>query len=82
LFYENIIITELVEELGLNWYVFAKAGHQVSAISRNILKALLSNENISLSVDLSNESELNKVNEFPSLGNKLMQLSIMREVYC
>jgi hypothetical protein len=25
---------------------------------------------------------LNKVNEFPSLGNKLMQLSIMREVYC
>jgi NADP-dependent 3-hydroxy acid dehydrogenase YdfG len=65
LFYENIIITGTSRGIGFELALqFAKAGHQVLAISRNILKALLSNENISLSVDLSNESELNKVNEF------------------
>ena len=63
---KNIIITGTSRGIGFELALqFAKAGHQVLAISRNIPQAFLSNENIScLSVDLSNESELNKVNEF------------------
>lgn len=63
---KNIIITGTSRGIGFDLALqFAKAGHQVLAISRNIPQAFLSNENIScLSVDLSNESELNKVNEF------------------
>lgn len=63
---KNIIITGTSRGIGFELALqFAKAGHQVLAISRNIPQALLSNENIScLSVDLSNESELNKVDEF------------------
>ncbi len=63
---KNIIITGTSRGIGFELALqFAEAGHQVLAISRNIPQALLSNENIScLSVDLSNESELNKVDEF------------------
>ena len=65
---KNIIITGTSRGIGFELALqFAKAGHQVLAISRNIPQTLLSNENICcLSVDLSNESELNKVNEFLS----------------
>ena len=63
---KNIIITGTSRGIGFELALqFARAGHQVLAISRTIPQALLSNENINcLSVDLSNESELNKVNEF------------------
>jgi NAD(P)-dependent dehydrogenase (short-subunit alcohol dehydrogenase family) len=63
---KNIIITGTSRGIGFELALqFAKAGHRVLAISRNIPQTLLGNENIScLSVDLSNESELNKVNEF------------------
>ncbi|WP_158729238.1 MULTISPECIES: SDR family oxidoreductase [unclassified Flavobacterium] len=63
---KNIIITGTSRGIGFELALqFAKAGHHVLAISRNIPQILLGNENIScLSVDLSNELELNKVNEF------------------
>jgi NAD(P)-dependent dehydrogenase (short-subunit alcohol dehydrogenase family) len=63
---KNIIITGTSRGIGFELALqFAKAGHRVLAISRNIPQILLGNENIScLSVDLSNELELNKVDEF------------------
>ena len=63
---KNIIITGTSRGIGFELALqFAKAGHKVLAISRKIPQDLLGNENIScLSVDLSNESELNIVNEF------------------
>ena len=65
---KNIIITGTSRGIGFELALqFAAAGHQVLAISRKIPQALLGNENITcLSVDLSNESELDKVNEFLS----------------
>lgn len=65
---KNIIITGTSRGIGFELALqFAAAGHQVLAVSRHIPQALLGNENITcLSVDLSNESELNKVNDFLS----------------
>jgi NAD(P)-dependent dehydrogenase (short-subunit alcohol dehydrogenase family) len=63
---KNIIITGTSRGIGFELALqFAKAGHQVLALSRKIPQALLANENIScLSVDLSNEDELQKVSNF------------------
>ncbi|MFV5693335.1 SDR family NAD(P)-dependent oxidoreductase [Flavobacterium sp. LT1R49] len=65
---KNIIITGTSRGIGYELALqFAKAGHQVLAISRKIPQTLLGNENITcLSVDLSNESELEKVKDFLS----------------
>jgi NAD(P)-dependent dehydrogenase (short-subunit alcohol dehydrogenase family) len=65
---KNIIVTGTSRGIGLELALqFAKAGHQVLALSRKIPQALLGNENIScLSVDLSKESELQKVTDFLS----------------
>ena len=63
---KNIIITGTSRGIGYELALqFAAAGHQVLAISRSIPQTLLGNANITcLSVDLSNESELNTVKEF------------------
>jgi NAD(P)-dependent dehydrogenase (short-subunit alcohol dehydrogenase family) len=63
---KNIIITGTSRGIGYELALqFAKAGHQVLALSRKIPQALLGNENITcLSVDLSNGSELEKVQGF------------------
>ena len=65
---KNIIITGTSRGIGYELALqFANAGHQVLAISRKIPQGLLGNENITcLSVDLSNESELEKVQDFIS----------------
>lgn len=65
---KNIIITGTSRGIGYELaLLFAKAGHQVLAISRKTPKELITNENITcLSVDLSNESELEKVERFLS----------------
>lgn len=65
---KNIIITGTSRGIGFELALqFAKAGHQVLALSRKIPQALLGNENITcLSVDLSDESELVKVTDFLS----------------
>jgi NAD(P)-dependent dehydrogenase (short-subunit alcohol dehydrogenase family) len=65
---KNIIITGTSRGIGFELALqFANAGHQVLAISRKIPQALLGNENITcISVDLSKESELVKVNDFLS----------------
>ena len=65
---KNIIITGTSRGIGHELALqFANAGHQVLAISRKIPQTLLGNQNITcLSVDLSNESELNTVNDFLS----------------
>ncbi|MFV5688771.1 SDR family NAD(P)-dependent oxidoreductase [Flavobacterium sp. ZT3R25] len=65
---KNIIITGTSRGIGYELALqFAKAGHQVLAISRKIPQSLLGNENITcLSVDLSHESELEKVKDFLS----------------
>lgn len=69
---KNIIVTGTSRGIGLELALqFAKAGHQVLALSRKIPQALLGNENIScLSVDLSKESELQKVVDFLSTSWK------------
>ncbi len=60
---KNIIITGTSRGIGYELALqFASAGHQVLAISRTIPQALLKNPNItSLSVDLSDEKEIKKV---------------------
>ncbi|MBG6063053.1 NAD(P)-dependent dehydrogenase (short-subunit alcohol dehydrogenase family) [Flavobacterium sp. CG_9.1] len=65
---KNIIITGTSRGIGFELaLLFAAAGHQVLAISRKIPQALLGNENITcLSVDLSNELELDRVSSFLS----------------
>ena len=65
---KNIIITGTSRGMGHELALqFANAGHHVLAISRKIPQTLLGNKNITcLSVDLSNESELVKVNDFLS----------------
>ncbi len=71
---KNIIITGTSRGIGYELALqFAAAGHQVLAISRNIPQTLLGNANITcLSVDLSNELELNTVKEF--LANSWKQV--------
>ena len=65
---KNIIITGTSRGIGHELALqFAKAGHQVLAISRKIPQTLLVNKNITcLSVDLSNEMQLAKVTDFVS----------------
>lgn len=63
---KNIIITGTSRGIGYELaLLFANAGHQVLAISRNIPKTLIENKNITcLSVDLSKESDLLQVEDF------------------
>jgi NAD(P)-dependent dehydrogenase (short-subunit alcohol dehydrogenase family) len=65
---KNIIITGTSRGIGYELALqFAKAGHQVLAISRKIAPEFLSNQNItSLSVDLSEEDDLVQVQKFLS----------------
>ncbi len=65
---KNIIITGTSRGIGHELALqFANAGYQVLAISRKIPQTLLGNKNITcLSVYLSNELELSKVNDFVS----------------
>lgn len=63
---KNIVITGTSRGIGLELALeFASKGHQVLAISRSINQQLLGNPNItSLSVDLSQENELEQVQNF------------------
>lgn len=63
---KNIIITGTSRGIGLELALqFANAGHQVLALSRKTNQELLSHKNITfISVDLSNEEELQQVNNF------------------
>jgi len=65
---KNIIVTGTSRGIGYELALkFANAGHQVLAISRKTPRILIENENITcLSVDLSNEADLDKVNDFLS----------------
>lgn len=65
---KNIIITGTSRGIGYELALqFANAGHQVLAISRKTPQALIENQNITcLSVDLSEESEIQKVGNFLS----------------
>jgi NAD(P)-dependent dehydrogenase (short-subunit alcohol dehydrogenase family) len=65
---KNIIITGTSRGIGYELALqFANAGHQVLALSRKIPQTLLEHQNITcLSVDLSNETELQKVTDFLS----------------
>ncbi len=63
---KNIIITGTSRGIGYELALqFAAAGHQILAISRKTPKELLENPNITcLSVDISNEVELEQVEKF------------------
>ena len=63
---KNIIITGTSRGIGLELALqFANAGHQVLALSRKTHQDLLSHKNVTfLSVDLSNEGDLQQVTEF------------------
>lgn len=63
---KNIIITGTSRGIGYELALqFAKAGHQVLAISRKTPQILIENPNITcLSVDLSIEEDLNRVEQF------------------
>lgn len=65
---KNIIITGTSRGIGFELALrFANAGHQVLAISRKTPQELINHKNIScLSVDLANESDLEKVQSFLS----------------
>lgn len=65
---KNIIITGTSRGIGFELALkFANAGHQVLALSRKAHQDILSHKNITfLSVDLSNEIELQQVTEFLS----------------
>lgn len=65
---KNIIITGTSRGIGFELALqFANAGHQVLAISRKTPKELIEHSNITcLSVDLSEEDELHKVDDFLS----------------
>lgn len=65
---KNIIVTGTSRGIGYELALqFANAGHQVLAISRKTPQALINHENITcLSVDLSTEDDLEKVENFLS----------------
>jgi NAD(P)-dependent dehydrogenase (short-subunit alcohol dehydrogenase family) len=69
---ENIIITGTSRGIGYELALqFANAGHQVLAVSRKTPRILIEHKNIScLSVDLSDESDLEKVKDFLSTSWK------------
>jgi NAD(P)-dependent dehydrogenase (short-subunit alcohol dehydrogenase family) len=77
-FMKNIIITGTSRGIGYELALqFAEAGHQVLAISRKIPQALLENKNVTcLSVDLSQEKELNAVENFISQTWKKVDIII------
>ncbi|WP_439553928.1 SDR family NAD(P)-dependent oxidoreductase [Flavobacterium macrobrachii] len=74
---KNIIITGTSRGIGYELALqFANSGHQVLAISRKIPQVLIENENITcLSVDLSNENDLNSVENF--LANSWKKVDII-----
>ncbi|VXA94041.1 Short-chain dehydrogenase [Flavobacterium sp. 9AF] len=63
---KNIIITGTSRGIGLELALqFANQGHQVLAISRKVSKQLIENSNVTcLSIDISNQEELNQVKQF------------------
>ena len=65
---KNIIVTGSSRGIGYELtLLFANAGHQVLALSRKTPRILIEHKNIScLSVDLSNESDLDSVKDFLS----------------
>ncbi|MDI1256528.1 MAG: SDR family NAD(P)-dependent oxidoreductase [Flavobacterium sp.] len=65
---KNIIVTGTSRGIGYELALqFADAGHKVLAISRKTPKALIENQNITcLSVDLSEENDLEKISNFLS----------------
>ena len=65
---KNIIITGTSRGIGFELALkFANSGHQVLALSRKANQELLSHKNITfLSVDLSNEADLQQVINFLS----------------
>jgi len=69
---KNIIVTGTSRGIGYELALkFANAGHQVLAISRKMPRILIENKNITcLSVDLSNETDLEKVQDFLSTSWK------------
>jgi NAD(P)-dependent dehydrogenase (short-subunit alcohol dehydrogenase family) len=69
---KNIIVTGTSRGIGFELALqFANAGHQVLALSRKVSQALLGHENITcLSVDLSEEAELQQVENFLSASWK------------
>jgi len=75
---KNIIITGTSRGIGYELaLLFANAGHNVLAISRKTPQTLLGNKNIScLSVDLSDESEMKKVENFLSHSWKKVDVII------
>lgn len=74
---KNIIITGTSRGIGYELALqFANAGNQVVAISRKTPQALLEHKNIScLSVDLSNENEMQKIENF--LANSWKKVDII-----
>ena len=74
---KNIVITGTSRGIGYELALqFANAGHQVLAISRKTPQALIENNNITcLSVDLSNENDLNSVENF--LANSWKKVDII-----
>lgn len=75
---KNIVITGTSRGIGYELaLLFANAGHQVLAISRKTPQALIEHKNIScLSVDLSLESDLDKVESFLSQSWKKVDIII------
>ncbi len=75
---KNIIITGTSRGIGYELALqFANAGHNVLAISRKTPQALIENQNITcLSVDLSDETEMQKVESFLSHSWKNVDIII------
>lgn len=65
---KNIIITGTSRGIGYEMALqFANAGHQVLAVSRKTPQTLIDHENITcLAIDISDENQLQQVNEFIS----------------
>lgn len=75
---KNVIITGTSRGIGYELaLLFANAGHQVLAISRKTPQVLIENKNITcLSVDLSNEEELSRIEIFLSQTWKKIDIII------
>lgn len=75
---KNIIITGTSRGIGYELALqFANAGHQVLAISRNIPQTLIEHSHITcLSVDLSKNTDLNRVGDFLSTVWKKVDIII------
>jgi len=75
---KNIIVTGTSRGIGYELALhFANAGHQVLAISRKTPQEFIENQNITcLSVDLSDETEVEKVNNFLSQTWKKIDIII------